>query len=63
VISSKSTAQGLPLDAGFTYGFWVCAGVGLLGIIAVAALPSARRRHADAVAVGVEDLLAEPAGE
>jgi MFS family permease len=60
VISSKSTSQGLLLDAGFTYGFWVCAGVGVLGMLAVAALPSARRRRADAVAVGVEDLLEEP---
>jgi len=57
VISSKSTAQGLPLNAGFTHGFWVCAGVGVLGMLAVAALPSARRRHADAIAAGVEDLI------
>jgi EmrB/QacA subfamily drug resistance transporter len=61
VITSHTTAQGLPTDDAFTYGFWVCAGVALLAVAAALALPSARRRHQEAVAVGVDDLPAEPA--
>jgi len=60
VITSNSTAQGLPTDKAFTSGFWVCAGVAALGILAALALPAARRRHEEAVAVGVEDLPPEP---
>ena len=45
VISSNSTPQGLPTDDAFTAGFWVCAGVGVLAIVASLALPSMRRRH------------------
>jgi MFS family permease len=56
VIASNTTARGLPTDNAFTEGFWVCAGVAVLGIIAALILPSARRRHEQAVAVGVEDL-------
>jgi EmrB/QacA subfamily drug resistance transporter len=56
ILASNSTAQGLPTDQAFTAGFWVCASVGIIGIAAVLAVPSARRRHADAVAAGVEDL-------
>ena len=56
VFSSNSTPQGLPLDQAFTTGFWVCAGVGVLAIVAALAIPSARRRHADAIAAGVDDL-------
>ena len=55
VIASNGTAKGLPLDRAFTTSFWTCTGVGVLAILAVLALPSARRRHADAVAAGVED--------
>jgi MFS family permease len=62
VLSSNITPKGLPLDRAFTEGFWVCAGVGVLAILAALILPSARRRHQDAVAVGVEDAPPEPAG-
>jgi EmrB/QacA subfamily drug resistance transporter len=58
VIASNTTAQGLPTDHAFTEGFWVCAGVAVLGIIAALILPSARRRHQQAVEVGVDDLPA-----
>lgn len=61
VITSKSTARGLPTDAAFTTGFWVCAGVAVLAVLASLALPSAHRRHEQAVAAGVEDLPPEPA--
>ena len=60
VITSHTTAQGLPTDAAFTTGFWVCAGVGVLAVAASLALPSARRRHEQAVAAGVDDLPPEP---
>jgi EmrB/QacA subfamily drug resistance transporter len=61
VITSHTTAQGLPTDDAFTYGFWACAGVAVLAIAASLALPSARRRHEEAVAHGVTDVPAEPA--
>jgi EmrB/QacA subfamily drug resistance transporter len=51
VITSNSTPQGLPTDAAFTNGFWVCAGVAALAIVAALALPSMRRRSADPVRV------------
>ncbi|MEU9273093.1 hypothetical protein AB0E04_48165 [Streptomyces sp. NPDC048251] len=57
VIASDSTPQGLPTDQAFTTGFRVCAGVALLAVLA---LPSAPRRHGQAVAAGVEDLPPEP---
>jgi MFS family permease len=60
VITSHTTAQGLPTDAAFTTGFWVCAGVAVLAVAAALALPSAHRRHEQAVAAGVEDLPPEP---
>ena len=56
VLSSNMTPKGLPLDAGFTDGFWVCTGVGVLAIVAALMLPSARRRREDALAAGVEDV-------
>ncbi|MGK5683707.1 MFS transporter [Actinoplanes sp. URMC 104] len=61
VITSKTTPQGLPTDDAFTVGFWVCAGVAVLAIAAALALPSAHRRHEEAVASGVGDLPPEPA--
>ena len=61
VITSHSTPQGLPTDAAFTAGFWVCAGVAVLAVLASLALPSAHRRHEQAVAAGVQDLPPEPA--
>ena len=60
VITSHSTAQGLPTDEAFTAGFWVCAGVAVLAVVASLALPSARHRREQALAVGVDDLPPEP---
>ncbi|MGW4463520.1 MFS transporter [Micromonospora sp. NPDC004704] len=60
VITSKSTPEGLPMDSAFTTGFWVCAGVAVLAVFAALALPSAHRRHQQAVAAGVDDLPPEP---
>ncbi|HEX9034200.1 MAG TPA: MFS transporter [Streptosporangiaceae bacterium] len=60
VIASSSTTQGLPLNQAFTRGFWICAAVAALAVLAVLLLPPARRRHEQAVAVGVEDLPPEP---
>jgi EmrB/QacA subfamily drug resistance transporter len=58
IISSNSTSRGLPTDRAFTMGFWACAGVAVLAVLAALALPSARRRHDEAIAVGVSDLPA-----
>ncbi|GAA2850623.1 MFS transporter [Actinoplanes cyaneus] len=60
VITSNTTAQGLPTDDAFTMGFWTCAGVAVLAVAAALAVPSARRRHEQAVASGVADLPPEP---
>ena len=60
VITSHSTPQGLPTDEAFTAGFWVCAGVAVLAVVASLALPSARHRREQALAVGVDDLPPEP---
>ena len=60
VITSHTTPQGLPLDDAFTYGFATCAIVAVLAVAAALALPSARRRHQEAVAAGVRDLPPEP---
>jgi EmrB/QacA subfamily drug resistance transporter len=56
VITSHSTPQGLPTDEAFTTGFWVCAGVAVLAVLASLALPSTRRRQEQALAAGVDDL-------
>jgi EmrB/QacA subfamily drug resistance transporter len=56
VITSHSTPQGLPTDEAFTTGFWVCAGVAVLAVLASLALPSTRRRREQALAAGVDDL-------
>ncbi|MEU4240545.1 MFS transporter [Actinoplanes sp. NPDC026619] len=61
VITSHTTAQGLPTDDAFTYGFGACAVVAVIAVAAALALPSARRRHDQAVAAGVGDLPPEPA--
>jgi EmrB/QacA subfamily drug resistance transporter len=61
VITAHSTPSGLPTDTAFTAGFWVCAGVAVLAVLASLALPSAHRRHEEAVAAGVQDLPPEPA--
>jgi EmrB/QacA subfamily drug resistance transporter len=60
VITSNTTPQGLPTDDAFTAAFWVCAGVAVLSVVAALAVPSARRRHEQAVAVGVSDVPPEP---
>jgi len=49
VITSHSTPQGLPTDDAFTYGFWVCAGAGLVAVVASLVLPSGRGRREQAV--------------
>jgi EmrB/QacA subfamily drug resistance transporter len=60
VITSNTTPQGLPTDAAFTSGFWVCTGVAVLAIVAALLLPSAHKRHEQAVAAGVTDVPDEP---
>jgi EmrB/QacA subfamily drug resistance transporter len=60
VITSNTTPQGIPTDAAFTNGFWVCAGVAVMAVVAAIALPSAHKRHEQAVAAGIEDLPPEP---
>jgi MFS family permease len=45
VITSNTTAQGLPTDTAFTNGFWVCAGVAGLAVLASLVLPVARRQQ------------------
>lgn len=56
LITSHSTAQGLPTDDAFTIGFWACTGVAVLAVLAAVAAPSLRARRAAAVAAGVDDL-------
>lgn len=60
LISSHVTAQGPPTDQGFTDGFWVCAGVAVLAVVAALALPSAQHRREPALAAGIDDLPPEP---
>ncbi|HEY4270260.1 MAG TPA: MFS transporter [Galbitalea sp.] len=55
VITSNSTPQGLPKDDAFTVGFWVCGAVAVIAVIAAVAAPSARRRRAEALALGIDD--------
>lgn len=52
VITSNSTPQGLPTDVAFTMGFWVCAGVAVLAVLAAFALPAARGRQRQAAPSG-----------
>jgi MFS family permease len=56
VIAANTTSQGVPTDQAFTTGFWICAAVGVLAVIAAFALPTARQRHDEALAAGVVDL-------
>ncbi|MFG1922525.1 MFS transporter [Cryptosporangium sp. NPDC048952] len=58
VITSNSNPQGLPTDDAFTAGFWVCAGVAVLAVLAALALPGARRRQEEAAELGIDDLPA-----
>jgi len=62
LISSHSTPQGLPADDAFTIGFWVCAAVAVLAIVAAVAAPSMRHRREQALADGVSDFPDEAAG-
>ena len=59
LISSHSTPQGLPTDDAFTIGFWVCAGVAVLAILAALAAPSMRHRREEALKLGVTDFPAD----
>ncbi|PJJ62431.1 MFS transporter [Compostimonas suwonensis] len=56
LITSNSTAQGLPKDDAFTIGFWVCAGVAVLAVLGALAAPSMRLRRKQALALGIDDL-------
>lgn len=55
LISSNVTAQGAPSDHAFTLGFWTCAIVGAVALIAALAAPSARARRRNAEAAHVDD--------
>ncbi|MFD0599341.1 MFS transporter [Catellatospora coxensis] len=54
VIAGNTTPRGLPTDQAFTSGFWVCAGVAALAVVASLILPSARSRRAGQVAAGAD---------
>ena len=59
IISSNSMTTPLgaiPLDKGFTIGFWVCAGVGVVAILGALVAPSMKKRREQALAIGVTDL-------
>ena len=45
VLAANITPRGLPAESAFTIGFWVCAGVGALSIVAALALPTTRGRR------------------
>ena len=45
LLSSHATPQGLPTDDAFTIGFWTCAGVGALAVLAALAAPSMRQQR------------------
>jgi EmrB/QacA subfamily drug resistance transporter len=60
IISAKVSPQGIPTDDAFTVAFWTCSGIAVLAIVAALILPSARRRHEQSVAAGVDDLPPEP---
>jgi len=55
LISSHSTPQGLPTNDAFTIGFWVCAAVAVLAILAAIIAPPMRTRREQALALGVQD--------
>ena len=61
LISSHATAQGLPEDDAFTIGFWVCAAVAVIAILAALAAPSMRHRREQALKLGVADFPDETA--
>jgi hypothetical protein len=57
LISSNVSAQGAPLDDAFTIGFWACAGVAVLAILATLAAPSMAKRRQQAKALGIDDFI------
>jgi MFS family permease len=62
IISSNSAVlrgQAIPLDKGFTIGFWACFGVAVLAILGAIVSPSMRKRHEQALALGVSDFPEE----
>jgi len=61
IITANSTPQGLPKDDAFTIGFWVCAGVAVLAILATIVAPSMLKRREQALALGIEDFPDEAA--
>ncbi|ROQ38692.1 EmrB/QacA subfamily drug resistance transporter [Frondihabitans sp. PhB188] len=56
VFTTPAGSIALPSGDTFTIGFWACAGVGALAIVAALAAPGLRKRHDDAVAAGVDDV-------
>ena len=54
VISMNSSPQGLPVDSSFTTGFWVCAAVSFLAIIATLLAPSRRKVREQPIAAEVD---------
>jgi MFS family permease len=59
LISSNVSPQGAPLDDAFTIGFWACAAVAVLAIIATLAAPSMAKRREQAKALGIDDFIEE----
>ncbi|MCU1405363.1 MAG: transporter [Glaciihabitans sp.] len=53
LITSHSTDQGLPMDSAFTIGFWACAGVAVLAILAALVAPTVRQRNQRKLALGI----------
>jgi EmrB/QacA subfamily drug resistance transporter len=60
IISSHTTAQGLPTDDAFSVGFWACAVIAVVAILAGIAAPSLRKRREQAAALGIHDLDETP---
>ena len=58
VIASDTSAQGMPSDHAFTLGFWVCAAVGVLAILAALAMPGRGRRRQDPIDAELETIVA-----
>jgi MFS family permease len=54
IIASSVTARSLPTAQGFSRGFAVCAGVGVLAIVAALLMPGASRRRAEAAQLAVD---------
>jgi EmrB/QacA subfamily drug resistance transporter len=48
VLAADATPQGIPADTAYTTGYWLCAGVALLSVLAVLALPRRQRAEVSA---------------